>query len=220
MRIYAERGPTALRQLLFDLLIVAWVAFWVRTATWVYQQVSTLAVPGQKIEGAGEGMAGGLADAGDKVGNVPAVGDELSVPFDRAAGAANALADAGRAQQDAVHQLAIVLVILILAVPLALVLLGWLPLRLSWIRRASVLASLRARPSGRDLLALRALTHQNARRLLRIHPEPAAAWRAGDPETIRTLAQLELRAAGLHPPASLAAVRAGGDDSGALRPAR
>jgi hypothetical protein len=41
-------------------------------------------------------MAGGLADAGGRVGSVPAVGDQLSAPLNQAAGAANALADASR----------------------------------------------------------------------------------------------------------------------------
>jgi hypothetical protein len=197
VKIYADLPGVGLRQFLTDLLVVAWVGFWIRASIWVYDKVSTLAVPGRKIEGAGEGMASGLSDAGNKVGSVPAVGDQLSAPFDKAANAATALADAGRAQQAAVHDLAVALVILVLVVPLALVLLGWLPLRLQWIRRASLAASLRSRPSGRDLLALRALTRQPLRRLVRIHPDPASAWRDGEEAAMRSLANLELRTLGL-----------------------
>jgi hypothetical protein len=197
MKIYADLPGVALRQRLMDLLVVAWVAFWVWAATWVYDRVSVLAVPGQKIQGAGEGMAGGLYEVRDRVGNVPAVGHDLSAPFDHAAGAATALADAGRAQQDAVRNLAIVLVALLLVVPLGLVLFGWLPLRVRWIQRASLAASLRSRPAGRDLLALRALTRQPLRRLLRIHPDPATAWRDGDDTAMRSLAKLELNTLGL-----------------------
>jgi hypothetical protein len=197
VKIYADLPGVGLRQFLTDLLVVAWVGFWIRASIWVYDRVSTLAVPGRKIEGAGEGMASGLSDAGNKVGSVPAVGDQLSAPFDKAASAATALADAGRAQQAAVHDLAVALVILVLVVPLAVVLLGWLPLRLRWIRRASLAASLRSRPSGRDLLALRALTRQPLRRLVRIHPDPASAWRDGEQAAMRSLANLELRTLGL-----------------------
>jgi hypothetical protein len=205
MRIYADRPAAGFRQLVTDLIVVAWLAFWIRAAFWVYDKVSSLAVPGQKIESAGEGMASGLSDASDKVGNVPAVGGSLSQPFDRAAGAANALADAGRTQQSAVHGLAIVLVVLVLAVPVMLVLFGWLPLRLRWIRRAGVAAGLRDRASGRDLLALRALTHQPLRRLLAVHPDPATAWRDHDVSTLNSLASLELKTLGLRsPPQSLA----------------
>lgn len=200
MKIYADRPGVARRQFLTDLLVIAWVAFWVWAGSWVYDRVSVLAVPGQKIEGAGEGMAGGFYDAGAQVSNVPAVGDKLSAPLDHAAGAANALADAGRAQQDAVHSLAIALVVLVLVVPFALVLLGWLPLRVRWVRRATLAASMRSHPSGRDLLALRALTHQPLRRLVRIHPDPAAAWRDGDDTAIRAFARLELATLGLRGP--------------------
>jgi hypothetical protein len=197
VKIYADLPGVGLRQFLTDLLVVAWVGFWIRASIWVYDRVSTLAVPGRKIEGAGEGMASGLSDAGNKVGSVPVVGDQLSAPFDKAATAATALADAGRAQQAAVHNLAIALVILVLVVPLTVVLLGWLPLRLRWIRRASLAASLRSRPSGRDLLALRALTRQPLRRLVRIHPDPASAWRDGEEAAMQSLANLELRTLGL-----------------------
>ena len=120
-----------------------------------------LAVPGQKLEGAGGGLADNLADAGGKVGRVPLVGDELTAPFTRAADAARALAEAGRDQQELVGQLA-------LGAGhrgagrsrSALVLFGWLPLRLRWMRRAGAATALRRR----------------ARR-----PGPAGPARAGQP---------------------------------------
>ena len=199
MKVYADLPGVGLRQFLTDLVVIAWVAFWVWAATWVYTRVSRLAVPGQQIEKAGVGMAGGLSDAGEKIGSAPAVGDALASPFDRAADAAQSLAEAGRAQQAAVHNLAIALVALVLVVPLALVILGWLPLRLRWIRRATVASSLRSRPSGRDLLALRALTRQPLRRLVRIHPDPATAWRDSDEAAMESMAALELRTLGLRP---------------------
>lgn len=189
-----------MRQFVTDLLVVGWIAFWVYAATRIYDTVQKLAIPGEKLEGAGEGMAGGLSDAGDKVDNVPAVGGQLAAPFDKAAGAAHSLADAGRAQQEAVHNLAIALVVLLLLVPLALVLFVWLPLRLRWIRRASFASALRRGASGRDLLALRALANQPLRRLARLHGDPAAAWRDGDPSIVDKLAALELRSLGLRSP--------------------
>ena len=211
MRLYADRPAVGLRQLLTDVLVVAWLAFWIRAAVWVYDRVSTLAVPGQKIENAGVGLSGGLSSAGDKVGNVPAVGGSLAQPFDQAAHAANSLADAGRAQQSAVHSLAIALVVLLLVVPVGLVLFGWLPLRLRWMRRAQLAAALRARATGRDLLALRALIRQPLRRLVAIHPDPATAWRDHETNALNSLAALELRTLGLRgwpPEADAAAAQA------------
>jgi len=189
-----------MRQFVTDLLVLGWIAFWIYAATRVYDTVQKLAIPGQKIEGAGEGIAGGLSDAGDKVDNVPAVGGQLAEPFDKAAGAAHSLADAGRAQQEAVHSLAVAMVVLLLLVPLALVLFAWLPLRLRWIRRASFATVLRRADSGRDLLALRALANQPLRRLARLQGDPASAWRNGDPSIVDKLAALELQSLGLRSP--------------------
>src|SRR6266702_1897848 len=108
------------------------------------------------------------------------------------------LAGAGRDEQHAVGQLAWIAALLLLAVPVAVVLFGWLPLRLRWIRRASAAATWRtAGAAGRNLLALRALTNQPMRRLSTVDEDPVAAWRQGDPEAVAALADLELRRLGL-----------------------
>ncbi|MFI6228962.1 hypothetical protein ACIBCR_16795 [Micromonospora echinospora] len=197
MRIYADRFPTAARQLVTDLLVVAWVYVAIRGAMWLHDLVQRLAVPGQKLEGAGGGLADNLADASSKIGRVPLVGDELTTPFERAAEAARSVADAGRDQQELVDQLALALAVAVLVFPLGLVLFGWLPLRLRWMRRAGAAAALRSAPAGRDLLALRALAGQPLGRLTRIAPDVAEAWRRGDPDTVDALAALELRELGL-----------------------
>ncbi|MFG3701212.1 hypothetical protein ACGF5C_25365 [Micromonospora sp. NPDC047620] len=197
MKIYADRFPTAVRQLITDLLVVAWVYGAVRGALWLHDLVQKLAVPGQKLEGAGGGLADNLAEAGGKVGRVPLVGDELTAPFERAAGAARSLAEAGRDQQELVDQLALALAVAVLVFPLGLVLFGWLPLRVRWMRRAASAARLAAVPAGRDLLALRALATQPLGRLTRIAPDVAEAWRRGDDATVDALAELELRQLGL-----------------------
>ena len=149
MKIYADRYPTAVRQVLTDLLVVAWVYVWIRAAMWLHDLVEKLAVPGSKLEGAGSGLADNLADAGGKVGRVPIVGDELTAPFDKAADAARALAEAGRDQQDLVGNLAAGARRDHAGLPDRPGAAGWLPLRVRWIRRASAAASLRRpRPGG------------------------------------------------------------------------
>ena len=197
MRIYADRYPTFLRQVITDLLVVAWVYVWIRAALWLHDQVEKLGVPGAKLEGAGTGLADNLADAGGKVGRVPIVGDELTAPFEKAAEAARSLAEAGRDQQELVGDLALALAVITLVFPIGLVLLGWLPLRVRWIRRAGAAASLRSAEAGRDLLALRALATQPLRKLNRIGPDVVDAWRRSDASTVEALAALELRALGL-----------------------
>lgn len=197
VKIYADRYPTILRQLLTDLLVVAWVYASIRFAFWLYDLVEKLAVPGQKLEGAGGGLADNLAEASGKVGRVPLVGDELTTPFTKAADAARVVAEAGRDQQEFVGQLALALSIAVLVFPLGLVLFGWLPLRVRWIRRAGSARALGTAPAGRDLLALRALAGQPLAKLTRIAPDVAEAWRRGDDATVDALAALELRRLGL-----------------------
>ena len=102
MKIYADRLPVAIRQLITDLLVVIWVYVWIRAGLWVHDLVLKLGVPGQKLESAGSGIADNLADAGGKVGRVPLVGDQLTKPFTGAAGPATgafyaSLDDAGKA---------------------------------------------------------------------------------------------------------------------------
>jgi hypothetical protein len=197
VKLYADRVPVALRQLVIDILVVIWVYLWIRVALWIYDVVEKLAVPGQKLESAGGGIADNLADAGGKVGRVPIVGDELTAPFTGAADAARSIADAGRQQQDFVEQLALILPALALAVPLALVLFVWLPSRLRWVRRAGVAAAVRNHPAGQDLLALRALASQPLTELAKLGPDIAQSWRSGDPAAVEALAGLELRRLGL-----------------------
>jgi hypothetical protein len=197
MKMYADVPATRVRQLLTDLFIVAWLWFWIWLAVKLYHLVLKLAVPGQKLAGAGDGMAGGLSDAGSKVDKVPGLGGALSSPFDKAADAARSLGDAGREQVALVHDLAWALSLALLVGPVVVVVAIWLPLRLRWIRRASAAAGLRSDTAGRDLLALRALANQPLRRLTRIDADPVAAWRRGDQETVDALAALELRRLGV-----------------------
>jgi hypothetical protein len=197
VKFYADLPATWLRQLLTDLFVVVWVYAWIKAAMWVYDLVEKLAVPGQKLQGAGTGLADNLAGAGKQVGRIPAVGDDIAKPFGRAADAARALASAGQEQQAIVHQLALVVVAVVLAVPLGLVLFGWLPLRVRWIRRAGAAAAVRRMEGGEDLLALRALATQPLRRLTRLDPDIAQAWRRDDPAAVTALATLELKRLGL-----------------------
>lgn len=197
MKLYAERLPAAIRQLLTDIVVVIWVYLWIRAGLWVHDMVAKLAVPGQKLQTAGGGIADNLADVGGKVNRVPLVGDQLVKPFNGAADAARAIADAGRQQQQIVDQMSVLLAIFAVSVPLALVVFLWLPLRLRWMRRAGVASAVRAEPAGRDLLALRALAGRPLDELTRLGPDIAQSWRNGDAEAVDALAALELKRLGL-----------------------
>jgi hypothetical protein len=197
--MYADRLTTAVRQLLTDIFIVIWVYLWIRAALWVHEMVLKLGVPGARLQTSGTSLADNLADAGGKVGRVPLVGDQLTKPFNGAADAARSLADAGRQQQEVVGTVALIVALTVVALPLALVLFLWLPLRLRWMRRAGVASKVRDEPAGRDLLALRALASRPLNQLTKLGPDIAQSWRNGDAAAVDALAALELRDLGLKP---------------------
>jgi hypothetical protein len=77
----------------------------------------------------------------------------------------------------------------------------WIPLRVSFIRKASAAQRFVDANEDLDLFALRALARQPLHVLARISDDPAGAWRRGDRAIIDALAELELREEGLQLPA-------------------
>ncbi len=205
MKLYADAPLRRSRQVLGDLWVLTWTAFCVWLATKVFDVTMALAVPGRKIQSAATTMADKLRDTGTSADHVPMVGDKLAKPLNGAGGAADALADAGRSQVEAVHTFAWWLAIAVAIAPIVMALSIYLPLRLRFVRRATTHIRLRDTESGIDLLALRALTGQPLTVLGAISDDPAGDWRAGNAPVIRALAAVELRDAGLKPGAVIAA---------------
>jgi hypothetical protein len=194
VKLYAETAGLRARQLLGDLAVVAWTAVWVAAGLTLYRLVEKLAVPGARLERAGGGFAGDVAEIQRKVGRIPVVGNELQDPFGRLAGVGQTLADAGATQQAAVHQLALWLGVVVAAVPIVTLLLAWLPRRVAWAREAGAASRLRLDGADLELFAIRAVANRSLRELHRVTPDPAGALRAGE---FAALADLELRALGL-----------------------
>jgi hypothetical protein len=198
MRFYAERPVRAACQLLADVLVVVWVYLTVVVALRARELLDQLQAPGRALVGAGDGIRDAFNTAAGAVGGVPFVGDELSGALRGAAGAGVSLSDAGREQVESVATFSVgtaVMIVAVFAVPVVLV---WLTLRLRYARLAHAAVAVRAIDT--DLLALRALSRVNVRRLLAVSPDPAAAWRRDDRAVVQQLAALELRSLGLRPP--------------------
>ena len=197
MKLYADAPGHQARQVLGDLLLVLWIALWVRLSQVVSDATLALAAPGEQIEEAGTGLAGKLRDAGGTVGGLALVGDQARAPFDGAGDAADRIAAAGAAQVEAVQTLAFWLSLAVGSIPILVVVAFYVPLRWRFIRTAS--AGRRFVDSGADLdlFALRAMSNQPLHRLARISDDPVRAWRDGDPDVVRALAALELRDTGL-----------------------
>jgi hypothetical protein len=204
MKLYADRPLRATNQLLGDLLVVVWVIFWVWLARLVHEKVGDLAGPGRDAEDAGRNLARSLSDAARRVDDIPLAGDKLRQPFDDGASSGRDFASAAQSYQDAVANLAMFTAIAVAVIPIVVLLVSWLPRRISWISAASAAKRLlRAGGSddrATDLFALRALVNQPLKALAKVTPDPAQAWRDQDPAVLDDLAELELAQLGLHAP--------------------
>ena len=197
MKIYADSTPRGAAQLLGDLLLVVWVVVWVRLALVVRDVTLALAEPGERISDAASGLADQLRAAGEGISSVPLVGDDVSAPFVGAGDAADDVASAAQAQVEAVADLAFWLAVAVGAIPVLLALAIYLPMRLRFVREATAGQRFVDSADDLDLFALRALARQPMHRLARVSHDPVGAWRDRDPDVVRRLAELELRASGL-----------------------
>jgi hypothetical protein len=194
---YATTPGRLAAQLFSDFAIVLWTAIWLLVGTAVYDAISAIAEAGRQVENGANGIAGNLASAGRGAQHIPVVGDAVSKPLSSASEAALDIAGAGHSLDTTASWLAVLLALSVVAVPLLIVDLPWLFLRLRFFRRKWAVTGLAATPAGEQLLALRALTNRPPRKLAAISADPVGGWRREDPVTIRALAALELRAAGV-----------------------
>jgi hypothetical protein len=197
MRWYADAPSRRTRQVVADLAVLTWVVAWVLVGRWVFALVTTLAAPAGPLRDAGSSLRERMTEAAASAAGLPVVGGTLSSPLTGAAGVGTDLVTAGDQLESSVRTVAWVVSLLSAGTPVLLVLLGWAVLRLSWVRRAAALGGELDDPQSQELLALRALVRQHPRRLQQLHPDPVAAWRSGDPQALRALADLELARLGL-----------------------
>lgn len=197
MTWYSEIPARRTRQIAGDVWLVAWSALWIWAAVRLYDLVMNLAAPGLAVSSSATDLADRFDDAGAAVGQVPLIGDALQSPFDGMGGAATAIADAGQASADAVGLLARFLAVALAVLGIASWAMVWVPIRITFIRRATAARRFLDSTDDLDLFALRAMARQPLHLLARISDDPAGAWRRGDRAVISALATLELRAEGL-----------------------
>lgn len=197
MKIYSDFAGRRTRQIVADLFALGAIALWVWFGATIFHLVNGLAAFGVQMEDAGSGFQEAMSEVGETLGGIPLIGSGIRVPFDGASAAGGTLADAGQAQQDAVFQLALTLGIGTAALPVLMILLVWLVPRILFIRRAGRAKAVVTADSGMDLLALRALTTQKLSAIQRVDADALGAWRRGETDVVRRLAQLELRSAGV-----------------------
>jgi hypothetical protein len=194
---YATTPGRLLAQLFSDAAIVVWTGIWLVVGTAVYDAISTIADAGRQVEDGTHSIAGNLASAGHGAQHIPVVGDTVSKPLNSASQAALDIAGALHELDTTAGWLAVLLALAVVAPPILIAAMPWLYLRLRFFRRKLIVTALAATPAGEQLLALRALTNRSPGKLTAISADPVGSWRHEDPFTIRALAALELRSAGI-----------------------
>jgi hypothetical protein len=121
----------------------------------------------------------------------------LSKSLRSASEAALDIAGAGHNLAATASWLSWVLALAVATPPILAIAMPWLFLRLRFFRHKWTAITLASTAAGEQLLALRALANRPLAKLAAVHPDPVGAWRNQDAVTIRGLAALELRSAGI-----------------------
>lgn len=200
MKLYSDFPARRARQLLADAVAIAVLIASVALGVAVHAAVIAFAALGASLQSAGSDFESTMTDAADALGGVPLIGDGVRGPFDQASDVGAAISSAGADQQALVAQVALVLGLLVALVPFVIVLRVWLARRLAFARRAAEARGLASIPGGLDLLALRAIGSAAPKTVLAVHPDPAGAWRRGEPAAVHALARLELAESGIRLP--------------------
>lgn len=197
MRFYALTPWRLARQVGADLFVLGWIVAWIMIGRWVFALVMSLAGPADPLRDAGRSWTARMSDIADRATGIPLVGQDLQAPFTGAGEAGSDLVRAGDQLESSVRTVAWVVSVISAGTPILLVVLAWGLARGIWIRRASGMMQEVAEPESLQLLALQALVHQPPRHLRQLVPDPVGAYRSGDPEAIRRLADLQLAELGL-----------------------
>ena len=197
MKLYSDFPARRTRQILGDLFAVALIGAWIWLGVFVYELVMNLSDFGVQMEDVGSQFRETMTEVSSTLGDVPLIGGGIRAPFDGASDAGAALEAAGVQQQVAVQQLATGLGVGIAVLPVLTILVIWLVPRIRFALKASATKKQLGAGASLDLLALRALSTQKLSTLTALDADPLAAWRRGDPQVVKALAQLELRSSGV-----------------------
>jgi hypothetical protein len=156
--------------------VLAWLALK------VHDTVDKLAVLGAGVRDSGNAVQDGFGAAADSVSGVPVVGGDVGDALrDAGEGTGGNVADAGRAGEERIHDLANLLGFLFFAIPASILLLTTLPARIRQLRELNAAQSLLDTSSAerRKLLAMRAAFSLPARDLMRHTKDPIGDLEAG-----------------------------------------
>jgi len=91
VKLYSDFGPRRTRQILADVISLAFIAGWVWFGATIHGLIAELATFGEKMESAGAGFRETMTEVGGTLSGVPIIGSAIRVPFQGTSGAGGAL---------------------------------------------------------------------------------------------------------------------------------
>lgn len=198
MKPYADAPARRFRQIVADLLCVAWIGWWIWSGISLYTDTMDLTKPVNKAEQASTALGDNFRQTAKNLGNIPLIGESAARPLRDAADNADQVAVASAESESSIEGLAFWGGLSIALVPIMLAGAFYIAPRIRFARTGAAYLDYLAQTGDLDLIALKALTRRDADQIAGLHPDPVRAWRMGDPDLISALAGLELRDAGLH----------------------
>lgn len=200
MQWYARSPWRLVGQVLGDVGILAWVAGWWWASRLVDSGIRGVAEPVRGIARTASGVSDDVADAGDRMGQVPLFGQDLAEPFGSVAGGLDRLVADAERQAAAIDRMATLTGWVVFLLPLLAAVAVWLPARLRFARRAGAARRLLASGGDLEVFAWRALANQPLRVVASVSADPVGDLRRGRPDVVQALARAELRDCGIDLP--------------------
>jgi hypothetical protein len=182
VRLYPTQRTKRGRAIALDAATVLCVLLFAWLGATVHEAVEELADLGEGVRGAGTAVQDGFRSAGDAVDDVPLVGGKIAEGLrDAGRDSGGAVESSGRKGEDAAHDLADLLGLLVFLLPTGLVLFRVLPGRVEQVRRLTAASSVlgdQTDPERRRLLASRAAFGLPYGQLLRHTRDPVGDLQA------------------------------------------
>jgi hypothetical protein len=195
--LYSDNPGRRAGQLVVDLVVVSWVVVWALAGHLVRTGMETVAERGYDVESRAGSAAAKLDTAQDAANRIPLLGDQLGRPFSATGDAVRSFGESGQGFGDWFTQWAWPIALAVALVPVVALVPLWLVLRVRFARRARAARQLAVMPGGARLLALRALATHPVEVLVKVGPDPLAAFEGRHPGAIDHLARLELASCGV-----------------------
>ena len=203
VKIWSELPRAQTREIVADILTVAWVGFWAWLAWQLYTFLAQFAEAGRVVRGGGMNLGDAGRQLQEAIRGAPVVGEQVGDAMRRVFTAAgDPFIQFGSELETFIFVLAAVLAVIFVAVPVVPWLARYLPWRWSRLQRVrSAHRAIRAAPEVSEMQVERLLASRAVHRLpwdvlLEYSPDPIGDWATGRHDR---LARAELADAGLRP---------------------